>query len=1243
MQEQIAKKFSDFKWRKQNLQNDCSKNTDVIEFNNTQKFIKQFFVKKNQLKGMLLYHSVGAGKCHSIDTPILMHNGSIKKVQDIKVGEYLMGDDSIKRKVLSLGRGKDTMYDILPTKGEKFTINSEHILCLKHSGKGSISFLKNQPNKPYRVSLFNKDTIKIYNKSFKTKIEAEKYLNEHKNDDKIIEISVSNFLNLSKHLQQDLKLYRKSVEFKSKKVDFDPYIIGFWIGDGSKRDPVISTQDAKVIYYLKKTLPKYNLMLNYQSQYDYRISSIKPKKNNNRMLNVLKKENLINNKHIPDIYKINSREIRLQVLAGLIDSDGSYNEKRNIYEFTQKRENIIDDTIFLARSLGFAAYKKVKKTSWTYKGIKKFGTAYRINISGDIDQIPVKLTRKIARKRTQKKDVLVTGFKVEEKDIDKYYGFTIDRNNRYLMGDFTVTHNTCSGVLAASNFDSDYQIIWVTHHKLKNVVWKNIYDQSCHPKMRNYEVEQGKKLPKSAASRKRAFQKITGRRWIAPMTYKQFSNALEKKNKIGTELYARNKDPLYKTLVIVDEAHNLYNTELSTLQKPNLKIIEKMINNSYEKSKQNSVKVLLLSATPLLNDMIGFSRMMNLLIPEKKDKLLLDVKGILNLYFSKDFTSLSQHGNNKMKTIGKHISYLNLAKNRNIFAQPIDIIKRIKLTSNIKLLPLQNEIEELANDKTELKSINLKNIKLEIKKLDELIMLPTNIKLLMLHNTYSMFSKRDLRALVVEKEIVEGCVIGTTRGKAQCKKDYKPINRIAIASIKTDMKAYKRTTKANITAKIKANKKLIKSIPRAKTFENSYNKCSNLSRVTRSAGTRIETDVELYDRKLKCNKKTVLWSGKMGTNIKFDSSAFDSDIFNEKMTLDSPKLVELFKNITDIDTKDRKAGKPHGKHVIFTYGSGYDGAKLVISAFKAQQYNYQLSHRREIMANGKEKNTIWYPYSVPHNEKNFTALTGSSIYKASMKKKTVSKIIRKFNARPTNINGEKLRFIIIDRNFLEGIDLYDVKYFHILDPSLFSTELTQLIGRATRTCGQKGLQFDKKDGWQLKVFKYNGYLDDTNMDTKIKQKRIAQMNMSEKMLKAREMVSNSLVTQAIDKLITYSPTTNSSIKKSSKKPSIKKSPKKPSIKKSSIKKSPKKLSIKKKKVVAKKSTKKIISDLRRKDGRISAAAYYKIFGSIAIGTKCDIRNNGVFKKLHIHRTGRASWQPIQSDDNSTKCLVDEKE
>jgi intein/homing endonuclease len=70
---------------------------------------------------------------------------------------------------------------------------------------------------------------------------------------------------------------------------------------------------------------------------------------------------MINNKHIPHIYKCNSSENRLKLLAGLIDSDGHL-IKNGGYEFTQKNEKLMDDVIYLARSLGFSCNKKVKKT-----------------------------------------------------------------------------------------------------------------------------------------------------------------------------------------------------------------------------------------------------------------------------------------------------------------------------------------------------------------------------------------------------------------------------------------------------------------------------------------------------------------------------------------------------------------------------------------------------------------------------------------------------------------------------------------------------------------------------------------------------------------------------------------------------------------------------------------------------------------------------------------------------------------
>jgi ATP-dependent Lon protease len=74
----------------------------------------------------------GSGKCFGINTPIMMFDGSIKKVQDIIAGDVLMGDDSTPRTVLDLGRGRDTMYKVIYNSGESYVVNSEHILCLYH-------------------------------------------------------------------------------------------------------------------------------------------------------------------------------------------------------------------------------------------------------------------------------------------------------------------------------------------------------------------------------------------------------------------------------------------------------------------------------------------------------------------------------------------------------------------------------------------------------------------------------------------------------------------------------------------------------------------------------------------------------------------------------------------------------------------------------------------------------------------------------------------------------------------------------------------------------------------------------------------------------------------------------------------------------------------------------------------------------------------------------------------------------
>ncbi len=397
------------------------------------------FTNNASITGVTLKLMAG---CHAKDTDILMYDGGIKKVQDIGVGDQLMGDDSTPRNVLNLVRGKDTMYRITNFNGETYNVNKDHILCLKYTNKNCVRYSKACDR--YISYWFNKNNIKLEAKRFKTEEDAKTYLSK-KQEDYIVEISVREYLTLAKSWQKDLKEYKTLIEFPTIDLPIDPYMIGYWLGDGHSSISAITSQDAPVLKYFAYNLGQYNCYLKYQNKYAYRINgSGTGLVNSNEFANNLDKLNLINNKHIPYIYKCNSRENRLKLLAGLIDSDGHLTNDNCTIEFTQSMDNekLFDDVLYLARSLGFSCNKNIKKTSWTHKGVKKEGLALRMYISGEgLDQLPVLCIRKKPNSRKQIKDVLVSQIKIEELENGDYYGFQVDKNHRYVMGNFAVTHN----------------------------------------------------------------------------------------------------------------------------------------------------------------------------------------------------------------------------------------------------------------------------------------------------------------------------------------------------------------------------------------------------------------------------------------------------------------------------------------------------------------------------------------------------------------------------------------------------------------------------------------------------------------------------------------------------------------------------------------------------------------------------------------------------------------------------------
>lgn len=141
--DKISQKREFFKNRRKN---GSFNNSDDFVLTNNQIFLKNFISPKTPYRSILLFHGVGVGKCHAFNTKILMFNGKFKNVQDIKVGDQIMGDDSTKRNVISLGQGIDVMYKIICSDGSSFTVNEQHILCLRDKHKSLVEMTVQEYN-----------------------------------------------------------------------------------------------------------------------------------------------------------------------------------------------------------------------------------------------------------------------------------------------------------------------------------------------------------------------------------------------------------------------------------------------------------------------------------------------------------------------------------------------------------------------------------------------------------------------------------------------------------------------------------------------------------------------------------------------------------------------------------------------------------------------------------------------------------------------------------------------------------------------------------------------------------------------------------------------------------------------------------------------------------------------------------------------------------------------------------------
>ena len=360
----------------------------------------------SQPLGKPLYHNNAKNTmelgCLHESVKVRMFDGSLKYSKDIKVGDLLMGVDSTPRVVKNLVRGKGIMYDVHTNYNGSFRCTDSHLHQIRDIRNGKILTL-----------------------------DTNEYLDTSKTN--------------QKYFYEALK--SEAIQYPKKELKLHPYFIGLWLGDGFKREKLICINE-KSDKEIKDWLVNY---ANSEPRFSYTESLSKSGLTDSyttrfRLIDntMLYKGNywsktFLNNKHIPQEYLLSSIEQRLELLAGFIDSDGSY--ERGRYSICNVDLKLLEQTRELAQSLGFKA--KIHKPSIT--GLTN-SLKYNLRITGNISIIPCKIERKKAintNKQGSKRNTIqidLTSGKVED-----FYGFEIDGDNLYLLENYLVTHNSRGG------------------------------------------------------------------------------------------------------------------------------------------------------------------------------------------------------------------------------------------------------------------------------------------------------------------------------------------------------------------------------------------------------------------------------------------------------------------------------------------------------------------------------------------------------------------------------------------------------------------------------------------------------------------------------------------------------------------------------------------------------------------------------------------------------------------------------
>lgn len=372
------------------------------------------------------------GWCFAPGTKVMTIDG-IRNIEDIRKGDLVLTPTknalgNVYQKADRLFAGTDEMYKIIPSVGcEEQTVTADHIVRYR-----------------YRIN---------------GKSEAEVRYDKAK--DLMLKFKQNPYYKQRCYLERIEELPH-GIKYEG----LDPYILGLWLGDGTKCTPEFESMDSEVIQYLEEYALTHDLRCSYRYRRDsksmtIRLSSANNKKagqrGKNALIEDLRSLGVYENKYIPKEFLNYDVDTRLQLLAGLIDTDGSvYRGKGNhggYMEFTQceERKQLVDMFVLIARSLGFkVGVKKVESKITKIHHNKTITIAqpfYKVRIFDGKYTIPTKIARKQfiwPAKRVFNSNY--SHFDMEFAGRGQYYGFSLEGDkHEFVLGDMTIVHNCVPG------------------------------------------------------------------------------------------------------------------------------------------------------------------------------------------------------------------------------------------------------------------------------------------------------------------------------------------------------------------------------------------------------------------------------------------------------------------------------------------------------------------------------------------------------------------------------------------------------------------------------------------------------------------------------------------------------------------------------------------------------------------------------------------------------------------------------